>query len=199
MLTWVDKSVKKEAKARCVEECKIDCIIYKCIECSEKRSEEYSEFHYAVATDLGKDKLVTCLLCKEQEFLSTNFRRVESISVEDVREERNKLDLQSKEEKKRKKSKSKESKSKKTKSKKSAPKRKVEVATSPTSKKRKSSDQTNSEGLADGNAVRSGGPDDDESCSDCSYHPGTGKWKLRIRKGELTGAYFHPSPPPQVG
>jgi len=47
-------------------------------------------------------------------------------------------------------------------------------------------------------AVRSSGPDDDESCSDCSYHPGTG-WKLRIGKGELIGAYFHPSPPPQVG
>eukprot|EP00985_Skeletonema_marinoi_P031343 scaffold37640_cov117-Skeletonema_marinoi.AAC.1 len=159
MLTSVITSVEKAAKARSVEECKIDCSIYTCIECSEKRSEEYSEFHYAVAA-LGKDKLVTCLLCKEKEFISTNFRREGSISVKDVREERNKLEQQSKEEKKRKRSKSKESKSKKTKSKKSAPKL----------KKRKSSDQANSEGLADGNAVRSGGPDDDESCSDCSYH-----------------------------
>jgi len=201
MLKSVITSVERAAKARSVEECKIDCSIYKCIECSEKRSEEYSEFHYAVAADLGKDKLVTCLLCKEQEFISTNFCRVGSISVEDVREERNKLDQQSKQEKKPKKSepKTKKSKSKRTKSKKTAPKRKVEVATSPTSKKRKSSDQANSEGLADGNAVRSGGPDDDQSCSDCSYHPGTGKWKLRIRKGELKGAYFHLSPPPQVG
>ena len=161
----------------------------KCIECSEKRSEEYSEFHYAVAADLGKDRRVTCLLCKKPKYISTNFRRVRSISVEGVREERDKLDQQSKQEKK----------PKKSKSKKSAPKRKVEVATSPTSKKRKSSDQANSEGLADGNAVRSGGPDDDQSCSDCCYHPGRGKWKLRIRKGELKGAYFHLSPPPQVG
>ena len=87
-----------------------------------------------------------------------------------------------------------------TKSKKSAPKRKVEVPTSPTSKKRKSSDKRILKDLWTGMllAVRSSGPDDDESCSDCSYHPGTGQWKLRIRKGELRGAYFHPSPPPQV-
>ena len=64
MLKSVITSVERAAKARSVEECKIDCSIYKCIECSEKRSEEYSEFHYAVAADLGKDKLVTCLLCK---------------------------------------------------------------------------------------------------------------------------------------
>ena len=159
----------------------------------EKRSEEYSEFHFAVAADHDGNKYMTCLLCKEQNSIrSGRFRRVGSISVEGVREERDNL-------KKPKKSKSKESKSKKTKSKKSAPKRKVEVATSPTSKKRKSSDPANSEGLADGNAVRSGGPDDDQSCSDCSCHPGRGKWKLCIRKGELKGAYFHLSPPPQVG
>ena len=117
MLKSVITSVERAAKARSVEECKIDCSIYKCIECSEKRSEEYSEFHYAVAADLGKDKLVTCLLCKEQEFISTSFRREGFISVKDVREERNKLDQQLKEEKKRKRSKPKESKSKKTKSK----------------------------------------------------------------------------------
>eukprot|EP00984_Skeletonema_dohrnii_P009815 scaffold3781_cov149-Skeletonema_dohrnii-CCMP3373.AAC.2 len=121
MLKSVITSVEKAAKARSVEECKINCSIYKC--CSEKRSEEYSE-----ARILHLDKL---------------------LSVEDVREERNKLDQhqQSKEEKKkkRKESKSKESKSK---TKKSAPKRKVEVATSPIPKKRKSSDEDNSEGLA---------------------------------------------------
>jgi len=54
-------------------------------------------------------------------FRSGRFRREGSISVKDIREERDKLDQQSKEEKKRKKSKSKASKSKKT-----APKRKVE-------------------------------------------------------------------------
>ena len=119
--------------------------IYNCVECSEKRSEEYSEFHSAVAADHDGNKQMTCLLCKEQNSIrSGRFRRVKSISVEGVREERDKLDELSKQEKKRKKSKSKESKSKKTKS---APKRKVEVVTSPIPKKRKSSDDANSEGL----------------------------------------------------
>eukprot|EP00984_Skeletonema_dohrnii_P013091 scaffold5392_cov141-Skeletonema_dohrnii-CCMP3373.AAC.4 len=45
--------------------------------------------------------------------------------------------------------------------------RKVEVATSPTRKKRKSPDEANCEGLADGNAAR-------------SYRHGAGQWMLRI-------------------
>ena len=53
------------------------------------------------------------------------------------------------------------------KSSKSATKRKVEVATSPTRKKRKSPDEANCEGLADGNAAR-------------SYRHGAGQWMLRI-------------------
>ena len=64
------------------------------------------------------------------------------------------------------------------KSKKSATKRKVEVATSPTRKKRKSPDEANCEGLADGNAAR-------------SYRHGAGQWMLRISidKG-ATKAFF---------
>jgi hypothetical protein len=56
------------------------------------------------------------------------------------------LDQLSKQEKKPKKS--------KPKTKKSAPKRKVEVATSPTSKKRKSSDEANPEGLEGGHVIQ---------------------------------------------
>eukprot|EP00985_Skeletonema_marinoi_P025510 scaffold18842_cov76-Skeletonema_marinoi.AAC.1 len=152
MLKSVITSVEKGAKKMDVKECEINCSIHNCVECSKKRSEEYSEFHFAVAADHDGNKQMTCLLCKEQNSIrSGRFRRVGSISVEGVREERDKLDQQSKQEKK----------PKKSKSKKSAPKRKVEAATSSTSKKRKSSDGANSERLAD-----AGGPDDDESCSD---------------------------------
>eukprot|EP00984_Skeletonema_dohrnii_P017140 scaffold7737_cov71-Skeletonema_dohrnii-CCMP3373.AAC.4 len=162
-----------------VKECEFNCSIHKCVECSEKRSEEYSEVHFAVAADHDGNKQMTCLLCKEQNSIrSGRFRRVGYILFKDVLDERLKLDELSKQEKK-------------SKSKKSAPKRKVEAATSSTSKKRKSSDGANSERLAD-----AGGPDDDKSCSDCCYHPGTGQWKLRIRKGKLMGADFHPYLPP---
>ena len=63
---------------------------------------------------------------------SGRIRLVGSISSKDVREERVKLDQLSKQEKKPKKSKPKKS---KPKTKKSAPKRKVEVATSPLRRK----------------------------------------------------------------
>jgi len=81
---------------------------------------------------------MTCLLCQEQNSIrSGRIRLVGSISSKDVREERVKLDQLSKQEKKPKKSKPKKSKPKKSKpkTKKSAPKRKVEVATSPLRRK----------------------------------------------------------------
>mmetsp|Transcript_21856 Transcript_21856/g.33374 ORF Transcript_21856/g.33374 Transcript_21856/m.33374 type:complete len:91 (+) Transcript_21856:96-368(+) len=90
---------------------------------------------------------MTCLLCQEQNSIrSGRIRLVGSISSKDVREERVKSDQLSKQEKKPKKS--------KPKTKKSAPKRKVEVATSPTSKKRKSSDEANPEGLEGGHVIQ---------------------------------------------
>jgi uncharacterized short protein YbdD (DUF466 family) len=126
MLTSVSTSVKNEAKARKVKECEIACSIYKCAECSEKRSKEYTSFHYAVAADHDGNKQMTCLLCQEQNSIRSGcFRPVGSILFKVVRDERLKLDELSKQEKK-----SKKSKSKKSNSKKSAPKRKVEVVTS---------------------------------------------------------------------
>eukprot|EP00984_Skeletonema_dohrnii_P027832 scaffold17517_cov105-Skeletonema_dohrnii-CCMP3373.AAC.2 len=171
-LSAVIQSVENEAKASNVEECELDCSIYKCVECTKKRSEEYTSLHYSVAADHEGNKQMRCLLCGESNSIRSGlFRRVGLILFKDVLDERLKLDELSKQEKK---------KSAPKRKKKSAPKRKVEAATSSTSKKRKLSDGANSERLAD-----AGGPDDDKSCSDCCYHLGTGQWKLRIRNGKL--------------
>ena len=94
-------AAKKASKALSKDVNEVECSVYECNWCAMNNAAEYTDDYNVVAVDCNVDKLVTCLLCGKQNFIST-FNRIGQITFADMEAKRKLLDEKKKARKKRK-------------------------------------------------------------------------------------------------